>query len=211
MSVSRGQFITLEGSEGAGKSTNVDLVCDTLTEAGVVVYRSREPGGTPLAEALRELLLADWDERVDGFTEAMVVFASRNQHLKEVIEPHLASGTWVVCDRFTDATFAYQGAGRGVDTEWLKALERWVQGGLQPDLTLYLDVPPDISESRIADRSKDRMEREQRAFFERVRAGYLARAQAEARFRVIDAGVPLEQVQQAVRSAVTAFLAESGQ
>jgi dTMP kinase len=171
-----GRFITLEGSEGAGKSTNVDTVCETLTEAGIDFVRTREPGGTPMAEALRDAMLHKWDESVDGVTELLLVFAARAQHLSHVIRPALAKGQWVVCDRFTDATFAYQGYGRKLDLKKLAVLESWVQGDLQPDITLYLDVAPDIAEQRIATREKDRMEVERQDFFLRVRQGYLDRA-----------------------------------
>jgi dTMP kinase len=207
-----GRFITLEGSEGAGKSTNVDTVCETLTEAGIDFVRTREPGGTPMAEALRDAMLHKWDESVDGVTELLLVFAARAQHLSHVIRPALAKGQWVVCDRFTDATFAYQGYGRKLDLKKLAVLESWVQGDLQPDITLYLDVAPDIAEQRIATREKDRMEVERQDFFLRVRQGYLDRAKEHARFEIIDAGNPLQEVQAAVRGKIHEFirLARSG-
>lgn len=201
-----GRFITLEGSEGAGKSTNVDIVCETLTEAGIDFIRTREPGGTPMAETLRDAMLHKWDEDVDGITELLLVFAARAQHLSHVIRPALAAGQWVVCDRFTDATFAYQGYGRELDLNKLVVLESWVQGQLQPDITLYLDVDPDIAEQRIAAREKDRMEVEQRDFFVRVRQGYLARAREHQRFEVIDAGNPLLEVQAEVRQKTVQFI-----
>ena len=201
-----GRFITLEGSEGAGKSTNVDIVCETLTEAGIDFIRTREPGGTPMAETLRDAMLHKWDEDVDGITELLLVFAARAQHLSHVIRPALAAGQWVVCDRFTDATFAYQGYGRELDLNKLVVLESWVQGQLQPDITLYLDVDPDIAEQRIAAREKDRMEVEQRDFFVRVRQGYLARAHEHQRFEVIDAGNPLLEVQAEVRQKTVQFI-----
>ncbi len=202
-----GRFITLEGSEGAGKSTNLDVVCESLTEAGVDVYRTREPGGTPLAEALRDLLLADWDETVDGVAELLLMFAARRQHLVNEIEPRLAAGQWVVCDRFTDATFAYQGYGRGLPLTYIEALESWVQESRRPDLSLYLDLDPKIGRARIADRAQDRLEREELAFFEAVRQGYLARAAAQPHMHVIDASLPLAEVSAAVADVVRAFVA----
>lgn len=201
-----GRFITLEGSEGAGKSTNLDTVCETLTEAGIDFVRTREPGGTPMAEALRDAMLHKWDESVDGITELLLVFAARAQHLSHVIRPALAAGRWVVCDRFTDATFAYQGYGRRLDLEKLAALESWIQGELQPDITLYLDVAPDVAEQRIAAREKDRMEVERRDFFVRVRQGYLDRASEHERFEIIDAGNPLQEVQAEVRLKTSEFI-----
>ena len=205
-----GRFITLEGSEGAGKSTNVDTVCETLTEAGIDFVRTREHGGTPMAEALRDAMLHKWDESVDGVTELLLVFAARAQHLSNVIRPALAKGQWVVCDRFTDATFAYQGYGRKLDLKKLAVLESWVQGDLQPDITLYLDVAPDIAEQRIATREKDRMEVERQDFFLRVRQGYLDRAKEHARFEIIDAGNPLQEVQAAVRGKIHEFIRLAG-
>ena len=202
-----GRFITLEGSEGAGKSTNLDVVCETLTGAGIDVYRTREPGGTPLAEALRDLLLAEWEETVDGIAELLLMFAARRQHLVTEIEPRLTAGQWVVCDRFTDATFAYQGHGRGLPLSYIEALESWVQESRRPDLTLYLDLDPQIGRARIADRKQDRLEREELAFFEAVREGYLARAAAQPRMHVIDASMPLAEVSAAVADVVNAFVA----
>ena len=201
-----GRFITLEGSEGAGKSTNVDTVCETLTEAGIDFVRTREPGGTPMAEALRDAMLHKWNESVDGITELLLVFAARAQHLSHVIRPALAAGRWVVCDRFTDATFAYQGYGRQLDLEKLAVLESWIQGDLQPDITLYLDVAPDVAEQRIAAREKDRMEVERRDFFVRVRQGYLDRASEHERFEIIDAGNPLQEGQADVRLKTPEFI-----
>ena len=201
-----GQFITLEGSEGAGKSTNVDAVCAALQQADIDFMRTREPGGTPMAEALRDTMLQQWHERVDGITELLLVFAARAQHLSHVIQPALAEGKWVVCDRFTDATFAYQGYGRQLDLAKLQILESWVQAGLQPDLTLYLDLEPSIAEQRIADREKDRMEVERRDFFDRVRQGYLARAAEHERFTTIDASQTLDLVQAQVQQVIVDFI-----
>jgi dTMP kinase len=205
----KGRFITLEGSEGAGKSTNVDTVCATLEQANIEYVRTREPGGTPMAEALRAAMLESWEESVDGLTELLLVFAARAQHLNNVILPALDDGRWVVCDRFTDATFAYQGYGRQLDLSKLEVLESWVQADLQPDLTVYLDLDPAVAEQRIADREKDRMEAEQRAFFLRVREGYLARAAGHDRFQTVDASQPLAQVRQQVERCVNDFIARS--
>ncbi len=202
-----GRFITLEGSEGAGKSTNLEVVCKTLAQAGIDVYRTREPGGTPLAEALRKLLLAEWDETVDGVAELLLMFAARRQHLVNEIEPRLAAGQWVVCDRFTDATFAYQGYGRGLPLSYIEALESWVQESRRPDLSLYLDLDPKIGRARIADRVQDRLEREELMFFEAVRQGYLARAREQSHMHVIDASVPLAEVSAAVAGVVQTFVA----
>jgi dTMP kinase len=205
----KGRFITLEGSEGAGKSTNVDTVCATLESANIEFVRTREPGGTPMAEALRATMLEPWEETVDGLTELLLVFAARAQHLNNVILPALNRGQWVVCDRFTDATFAYQGYGRQLDFSKLEVLESWVQSDLQPDLTVYLDLDPAVAELRIADREKDRMESEQRAFFLRVREGYLARAAEHQRFQAVDASQPLAEVRAQVAGCIGDFIARS--
>ena len=205
----KGRFITLEGSEGAGKSTNVDTVCATLESANIEFVRTREPGGTPMAEALRATMLEPWEETVDGLTELLLVFAARTQHLNNVILPALNRGQWVVCDRFTDATFAYQGYGRQLDLSKLEVLESWVQSDLQPDLTVYLDLDPAVAELRIADREKDRMESEQRAFFLRVREGYLARAAERQRFQTVDASQPLAEVRAQVAGCIGDFIARS--
>jgi dTMP kinase len=199
---SRGRFITLEGGEGVGKTTNLDWVADWLTARGIEVLRTREPGGTPRAEGIRELLLDPrQDEPLDADAELLLVFAARAQHLARVIRPALERGIWVLCDRFTDATFAYQGGGRGLSAERIAQLERFVQQGLQPDLTLLLDMPMRAAQQRVDSRGeqRDRFEQEKDAFFEAVRRAYLARAaQAPERIVVIDAGQPLAQVQQAL-------------
>jgi dTMP kinase len=205
-----GKFITLEGSEGAGKSTNLDVLCDVLAARGIDFYRTREPGGTPMAEALRAAMLGDWQEDIDGMSELLLVFAARNQHLLNEIRPRLSRGQWVVCDRFTDATYAYQGVARGVPTTYVEQLEQWVQGDLRPHLTLYLDLDPAIGMQRIAGRAQDRMEQEQMAFFQAVREGYLARAAHESRITTIDASQPLAAVQAELTACVEAFLAEHG-
>lgn len=193
-----GLFITLEGPEGAGKTTNRQFLADRLQQAGHDVELTREPGGTALAEKIRELLLAQHDEPVAVDTELLLMFAARAQHLHQRILPALAAGKIVLCDRFTDATYAYQGGGRGIDQQRIAVLENFVQGGLRPHLTLLFDLPVEAGMARARQRGKlDRFELEQQEFFDRVRSHYLQRAQAEqARFRVIDAGQPLEQVQQ---------------
>ncbi|HSD38652.1 MAG TPA: dTMP kinase [Rhodocyclaceae bacterium] len=185
--MSRGRFITFEGIDGAGKSTQIAGVVDALRQRGREVVQSREPGGTPLSEKLRELVL---HETMNLETEALLMFAARREHLAAVIEPALARGAWVVCDRFTDATYAYQVGGRGLSDEKFRALESWVHPHLQPDLTFLFDVEPAVAAQRIAQgrADKDRFEREQRDFFERVRAAYLKRAdESTGRIAVIDA------------------------
>jgi len=207
--VKRGRFITFEGIDGAGKSTHIEAVAEWLRERGETVLLTREPGGTPLAEKLRELFL---HEPMDALTEALLVFAGRRDHLHTRIAPALAAGTTVLCDRFTDATFAYQGAGRGFDLEVLAALERWVQQGVQPELTLWFDVPPAVAaQRRTAAREPDRLESEAEAFFERVRSGYAARcAAAPGRIVRIDADAEVEQVRRTVLQAVAAARSPHG-
>ena len=192
-----GLFITLEGPEGAGKSTNREYLAARLQEAGCDVLLTREPGGTPLAERIRELLLEPSDEPMAADTELLLVFAARAQHLAQVIRPALAAGKVVLCDRFTDATYAYQGGGRGLPLERIALLEEFVQGGLRPDLTLVFDLPVDVGLARAAARGRlDRFEQEARSFFEAVRQTYLARAAlAPARYRLLDAAQPLAAVQ----------------
>jgi dTMP kinase len=199
------RFVTFEGIDGAGKSSHIEALADWARARGVEVVLTREPGGTPLAERLRELFL---HEPMDPVTEALLVFAARRDHLRQVIEPALARGAMVLCDRFTDATFAYQGAGRGFDLAVLTQLEAWVQQGRQPDLTLWFDLAPaEAARRRAAVRSADRLEREDETFFARVRAGYALRAQATpARFARIDAA----QTREAVRADAIAALASRG-
>ena len=198
-----GRFITLEGIDGAGKSTHLEALAARLGAGGREVVTTREPGGTPLAERLRELVLHD---AMDALTESLLVFAARRDHLVALIEPALARGATVLCDRFTDATFAYQGAGRGFDRALLGQLERWVHAGRQPDLTLWFDVPPRLAAERRADaRRPDRFEREDDAFFERVREGYLERRHAmPERFARIDAVGTREEVWRRVEAALEA-------
>jgi dTMP kinase len=203
--MSSGRFVSFEGIDGAGKSSHVEALAAWARARGAEVVLTREPGGTPLAEALRALFLND---AMDALTEVLLMFAARRDHLKQVIEPALARGALVLCDRFTDATFAYQGAGRGFDRGVLAQLEAWVQEGRQPDLTLWFDVDPaEAARRRGAARAADRLEREDALFFERVRAGYAERAAAApARFARIDAAQPLE----AVRADALAALAARG-
>ena len=181
----RGRFITLEGIDGAGKSTQAGYIAQLLRAHGADLVVTREPGGTDLGEPVRQLVL---HRSMTPRTETLLVFAARAQHIETVVEPALATGRWVLCDRFTDATFAYQGGGRGVAEADIGTLEQWVQRGLQPDLTLLFDVPPEIAAGRLAgSRTADRFEQEQTQFFARVRAVYLARARQHAhRFIVID-------------------------
>lgn len=200
----RGKFITLEGVDGAGKSTHLDFVANWLRERGHEVLVTREPGGTPLGEALRPLLL---HHDMDADTELLLMFAARQAHLSQLILPSLTRGAWVVSDRFTDASYAYQCGGRGLDAARVAALEAWVQQGLQPDLTLVFDVSADVAAARRgAARAADRFELEADDFFERVRAAYLARAAAEpGRIRVVDASPGIAQIQQSLIPALAAL------
>ncbi|KXW59278.1 dTMP kinase [Ferrovum myxofaciens] len=198
-----GKFITLEGIDGAGKSTQLDTIQHWLEVRGVVVRRTREPGGTALAEALRPLLL---NTPMSPLSEALLVFAGRHDHVTQVIEPALARGEWVLSDRFVDASFAYQGGGRGLSQDILKTLETWVCADFQPDLTLWFDLDPDIAAQRLARARQegDRFEREERAFFERVRAGYEARSHLPRVYRIDAAVEPrtlAEQVDGVLRRA----------
>lgn len=207
----RGKFITLEGSEGSGKSTNLAYIRDRLVEQGIDLVVTREPGGTALGEAIRGLLLDHRNTAMCSDTELLLMFAARAQHLAELIIPALESGKWVLCDRFTDATYAYQGAGRGIAHERIALLEQWVQGELRPDLTLFLDLPVSLGLERASNRGEpDRFEREKLEFFERVREGYLKQARlAPQRYRVIDASCPLEQVQLQIDHVLHEALAEA--
>jgi len=191
-----GRFITLEGGEGAGKSTNLAYVQQHLEQVGLDVMVTREPGGTALGERIRSLLL-DPDSQIQVDTELLLMFAARAQHLQEKILPALERGTWVLCDRFTDATYAYQGGGRGLDERRIAVLEEWAQSGFQPTMTLLFDIPVEIGLERAGRRGAlDRFEQEKAAFFNNVRQNYLRRAGEDpARFRVIDAGKELAAVQ----------------
>lgn len=197
--MSPGKFITLEGVDGAGKSTHLAFVADWLRAQGRQVIVTREPGGTPLGETLRELLL---HQAMDPDTELLLMFAARQQHLAELIRPALARGAWVVSDRFTDASYAYQCGGRGIAVERVAALETWVQRGFTPDLTLLFDVPPEVAEARrSAVRTADRFEREADSFFARVRNAYLERARTEpVRVRVLDARQNIAALQDEIRT-----------
>ncbi|MAZ87711.1 MAG: dTMP kinase [Cellvibrionaceae bacterium] len=204
----RGKFITLEGTEGVGKTTNLTFIQEWLEQKNVPLIVTREPGGTPLAEELREMLLRKRDEPVDASAELLMVFAARAQHLNQVIRPALERGEWVLCDRFTDATYAYQGAGRGLSLEMIETLENLVQEELRPDLTIVLDIDVETGLARASDRAAlDRFESEAVEFFHRVRGGYRTRvAQQPDRYRVIDAGQNLK----AVQSDVAAVLEQLG-
>jgi dTMP kinase len=204
----RGKFLTIEGTEGVGKSTNLAFVRDWLVAKGIEVIVTREPGGTPLAEEIRGLLLAKRDEPVDETTELLLVFAARAQHLAQVIKPALARGAWVLSDRFTDATYAYQGGGRGLNRATIAQLEQLVQQELRPDLTLILDIDVELGLSRARQRGElDRFESETLEFFERVRAAYHQRATAAPEcYGIIDAGQPLEKVQQDIDRLLTRLL-----
>lgn len=204
---SEGKFITLEGGEGAGKSTSRKFIVELLTAHEIPFVQTREPGGTSLGESLRSLLLAKDGTAPSVEAELLMVFAARAQHLHEVIEPALAEGQWVLCDRFTDATYAYQGYGRGFDVAAINLLERMVQKDRHPDLTLLFDLDPRIGIERAQKRAElDRFELEELAFFERVRQGYLDRAGTSDRFVVIDAAQAITDVQAAIRSSLESFI-----
>jgi len=200
----KGRFITVEGIEGVGKSTNMDFIHRQLLAAGKDVVVTREPGGTPLGEAIRGLLLDPEYKGMDPVCELQLMFAARAEHLARVIRPALENGQWVLCDRFTDATYAYQGGGRGIDSGVIARLEELVQGDFRPDMTLLLDVPVEVGLARAGQRSSpDRFEQEQVEFFERVRQCYLRMAKDHTgRYRIIDASQPLEQVQQQLNAVM---------
>lgn len=202
--MARGRFITLEGIEGVGKSSHVGALARALAHGGREPLVTREPGGTPVADRIRAILLDPDAAAPAPDTELMLVFAARCEHLEARVRPALARGQWVVCDRFTDATYAYQGGGRGIAAERIAALEDWVQGALRPDRTVLLDAPVETALGRARGRAPtDRFERETASFFERVRAVYLERAAAEPqRFRVIDADRPIEAVRADVVAAI---------
>ncbi|MEM5330709.1 dTMP kinase [Paraburkholderia sp. JHI2823] len=203
--MARGRFITFEGIDGAGKTTHLawfrDQLAHKLAPSGRAVVTTREPGGTPLGESIREIVL---HQSMDLETEALLMFAARREHLAKVIEPALARGDWVLSDRFTDATFAYQGGGRGLPRDKLETLERWVQGGFQPDLTVLFDLPPDTaSERRGAAREPDRFESESDAFFKRTRAEYLRRAEeAPYRFVIVDSSQDIDVIRKKLEQVI---------
>ncbi|HET7765566.1 MAG TPA: dTMP kinase [Burkholderiales bacterium] len=199
--MSPGKFITLEGIDGAGKSTHVAGIADFLRGRGKAVVATREPGGTLLGEKLRAVLLS---QSMSIDTETLLMFAARREHIAKIIAPALSEGRWVVCDRFTDATYAYQGCGGGMARDRIAILERWVQGSLKPDLTLVFDVPVDVALARLPKNGADRFESENRAYFERVRAGYLERAAEEpARVRVVDGQPSLQEVKKTVEYIIS--------
>ena len=203
----KGKFITVEGIEGVGKTTNIDFIHQQLQAAGRDVVLTREPGGTPLAEAIRGLLLDPAYTGMDSTCELQLMFAARAEHLAKVVWPALDQGQWVLCDRFTDATYAYQGGGRGIDSGVIARLEELVQGDFRPDLTLLLDVPVEIGLARAGKRgSLDRFEQEKVEFFERVRNAYLEMAQRSTdRYRVIDASLPLNDVQNQIAATLSTY------
>lgn len=204
----RGKFISLEGSDASGKSTNIQVIADFLKAQHIPFVLTHEPGGTPLAEALRTFLLNMHDEKIASKTELLLMFAARAQHIDQLIEPTLASGKWIICSRFTDSTFAYQGGGRGVAEADICLLEKLVQGTLQPDLTLLLDLPVEIAMQRANKRGQllDRIEHEDQDFFERIRSAYLKRAaEFPQRIRVIDASQTIEKVQNEIINLIAAL------
>jgi dTMP kinase len=208
----RGRFITVEGGEGAGKSSNLSFIREYLESAGKRVVFTREPGGTPLSEAIRDLLLGHKHTGMAADTELLLMFAARSEHLHQKILPALEQGSWVLCDRFTDATYAYQGTGRGITRQRIATLEEFVQGQLRPDLTLLLDLPIEIGMQRANKRSEpDRFESESQRFFERVRKGYLDIARQEPdRVKVIDASPSLQQVQSQLLATLEHFMETIG-
>lgn len=202
--MSKAKFITFEGVDGAGKSTHLEWFANALRERGIDLLVTREPGGTPLGERLREILL---NEPMHAETEALLMFAARREHVEQVIRPALQQGTWVISDRFSDASFAYQGGGRGVALAKLEQLEQWVHGDLQPDLTLLFDIPVEVARQRLANNiSLDRFEQEQGSFFEKVRQAYLARSQKTPdRFAVIHAEKTRDEVQESLEKIIASI------
>ncbi len=209
--MTRGRFITVEGIEGVGKSTNIGFICERLRSAGIPVVSTREPGGTPLAETIRDVVLAERTEPVPPVAELLLMFAARSVHLENLVLPALRRGDWVVCDRFTDATLAYQGYGRGQDVERIREIADIVHPGLWPDLTILLDAPLSVSRRRSRERGvSDRFESEEGGFFERVRRGYLALAEADpARYAVVDASRSLRMVQEELARRLDRLLSEN--
>jgi len=202
----RGKFITIEGQDGAGKTTNIEVMKRYLEEADISFIQSREPGGTSLGESIRELLLNSSDARIGDKAELLLMFAARAQHIQEVIEPALSRGDWVLCDRFTDATYAYQGGGRGMNETDISDLEQNVQGSLHPDLTILLDLPVEVGESRAGQRSEpDRFEQQKLQFKQQVRDSYLSRATIEPdRIKVVDASI--DEVRDSINITLKAFV-----
>jgi dTMP kinase len=202
--MARGKFITVEGVEGVGKSTNVDFLAAAIKAQGFDVICTREPGGTPMAERIRQMLLEHGEEPLPDIAELLLFFAARSLHISNTIRPALDAGKWVICDRFTDASRAYQGSGRGLDMQRINLLADWVQEDLQADMTLLLDAPAEIGMQRAEQRgATDRLESEQISFYKRIRAGYLALAEANPeRFVVVDAARPLQDVQASIAVAL---------
>lgn len=203
----RGKFITVEGVEGVGKSTNIEVIKKLIEEAGHPVMTTREPGGTSIGERIREILLDRSAEKMSAMTELLLMFAARVQHVREVIEPALDRGVWVISDRFTDSSYAYQGGGRCLGNEPVETLEKHMLKNFAPDLTILLDIDIDTGLERALDQSEaDRFESEQREFFERVRSTFLARAKADPRHRIVDASRPLAEVQAEIRAVIEELL-----
>lgn len=203
----KGIFITIEGIEGVGKSTALRYLQHHFEKEHRQYVVTREPGGTPIAEDIRRVILTPADEKMCSDTELLLMFASRAQHIHNVIYPALEEGKIVVCDRFTDATYGYQGGGRGISMDRIRILEQWVQKGLEPDLTILLDAPPEVGLHRITSRgAKDRIEQEKLDFFERVRDTYLERAKKYARFKIIDATLPIEEVQSTLKNILANYI-----
>lgn len=208
MKGSRGLFITVEGGEGVGKSTNIGFIKRCLDKKNIEFVHTREPGGTPLAENIRKLFLDNTQEKITATTELLLVFAARSQHLSEFIQPQLSAGKWVLCDRFTDATYAYQGGGRGMDDILIAQLEKIVQKGMHPDYTLLLDAPVEVGMSRAQQRGElDRLEQQEMDFFDRVRAKYLSLSkQHPQRYRLVDASQSLEDVQRQLADIINLII-----
>ncbi len=204
----KGRFITFEGIDGAGKSTHISFVSRLLSQAGIDNILTREPGGTPLGEKLREILL---HQKMYPSTEALLMFAARQEHLEQVIYPALERGTWVISDRFSDASFAYQGYGKGLSLHKLEKLESWVQDNFQPDLTLLFDLQPEIAERRRKKtHAMDKFEQEKEDFFKRVQVGYLMRAKSYSqRFQIIDSSKPIEEIQEQIASIIRNLMASN--
>lgn len=211
MSAKKGLFITLEGIEGVGKSTNLQFLQSYLEQQGIHLLVTREPGGTEIAEAIRQVLLTPYQEQMAIETELLLVFAARAQHIQHVILPALTQGQWVLCDRFTDASYAYQGYGRGIPLERIAFLEKWIQKSLRPDLTLLLDAPLEIALKRAKRRkgAPDRIEAETHEFFAKIRQGYLERANANPeRYSIINAAQPREAVRRQLRKIMQELINE---
>ncbi|MXW06628.1 MAG: dTMP kinase [Gammaproteobacteria bacterium] len=204
----KGQFITLEGVDGVGKSTVVPYIEHVLQSHSIPYFITREPGGTPLAEGIRKLLLSDWDESVTAEAELFLIFAARAQHVAEVIKPRIEVGTWVICERFTDASFAYQGGGRHLPLSLVESLAEAVHSEYWPDLTVYLDIDVETALQRRAHRVQDRIEKETVDFFEIARTTYLKLAETESRIVKIDASVPLTELTRSVSNVVQNFVAQ---